>query len=73
MSRNLETVFEELFAATNTSDNKDGIVEFLKAAKLQLESTSVKLHKPAKSFSGQLLPFNTRIPVTRCLTLLLEY
>lgn len=53
----LEPMFEKLISLANNTHwhhNKSKIIEFLKAAKLQLESTSApstKIHKPANSFT----------------------
>ena len=47
----LDPVFDKFFAAANASDDKDAIVKFLKAIKIQLESAPAKPHKPAKSFT----------------------
>jgi hypothetical protein len=48
----LEFIFDKLFAAANAFEDKDAIVKFLKAIKIQLESApSTKPHKPAKSFT----------------------
>ncbi len=47
----LDPVFDKFFTAANASDDKDAIVKFLKAIKIQLESAPAKPHKPAKNFT----------------------
>lgn len=44
-------VFDKFFSAANASEDKDVIVKFLEAIKIQLESAPTKPHKPAKSFT----------------------
>jgi len=48
----LEPVFDKFFAAADAYEDKDAIVKFLKAIKIQLESApGTKPCKPAKSFT----------------------